>query len=218
MFSCLLPSMAFVTTSSQLFQEVNICISCLLKTKFRQPPSLSSFSTSLLLAPSVKFTAVTLIMSRYNALLPQVNLIRHKFFPGISAASAHYHSSHLTVADMVQSWQPQSFQSPQGPRGTLCHTESFAEGPLPSRQMWKRLSSLPLAAFCYLAPTLLCHSLLQYFWKNSCLRLDFRTHVLQAKSGGLNLNSEFITRKSCNHKDNTTFRVVRSSGLSAPST
>ena len=95
MFSCLLPSVAFVATSSQLFQEVNICISCLLKTKFRQPPPLSSFSTSLLPAPPVKFIAVTLIMSRYNALPPQVNLIRHRFFPGISAASAHYHSSRL---------------------------------------------------------------------------------------------------------------------------
>ena len=94
----------------------------------------------------------------------------------------------------VQSWQPHSDQRFQDPRGTLFHMESLAKRTLLSRQRWKRLSSLPLVAFYYLTLTLLCPSLLQYFWKNCYFKLNFGTHMLQIKSRGLNLNSEFIRK------------------------
>ena len=120
------------------------------------------------------------------------------------------------MTHLVQSWQLHSVQRSQDPRGTLFHMESLARDTLLSRQRWKRLSSLPLAAFYYLTLTLLCPSLLQYFFekkknKQICyLKLDFRTHMLQVKSRGFNLNSKFIMRKNCSHENNTTFRVVKS--------
>ena len=68
------------------------------------------------------------------------------------------------MTHLVQSWQPHSVQRSQDPRGTLFHMESLARDTLLSRQRWKRLSSLPLAAFYYLMLTLLCPSLLQHFF------------------------------------------------------
>ena len=123
------------------------------------------------------------------------------------------------MTHLVQSWQPHSVQRSQDPRGTLFHMESLAKDTLLSRQRWKRLSSLPLAAFYYLMLILLCSSLLQYFLekknknkktKKLSFKIGLRTHMLQVKSRGLNLNSKFITRKNCSHENNTPFRVVKS--------